>query len=74
MQKAAARNNNRGFMHLVLGKLVSRRADFVAAQATEHLSDEDLLDPAEEQANEVAEVLPSDTVEIASDRAPFTPM
>jgi hypothetical protein len=48
VQKAAARNNNRGFMHLVLGKLVSRKADFMAAPPTGHLSDEDLMDPAEE--------------------------
>jgi len=32
VQKRAARYNNRGFMHLVLGKLVEKEQDFVEHQ------------------------------------------
>ena len=63
VQKAAARNNNRGFMHLILGKLVSRQTDFVEVDPSDLVSLPESADPDEEYVEEVAEADGSDQVD-----------
>ena len=55
VQQKAARYNNRGFMHLVLGKLVQKEADFVEHQlpAISETNSSDEWDSVDEEIKQV---------------------
>jgi len=61
-------------MHLILGKLVDRKNDFVEPVISEQNSESDILDPAEEQAEEVARQVGADESVRSSALAMQTPM
>ena len=44
-------------MHLILGKVLERQTDFVAPTLNAEPSEEDSFDPAEEEAEEVSNVM-----------------
>ncbi len=54
VQQHAARSNNRGFMHLVLGKVVQKREDYVERdELPEEIPLNDSLDSVDEEVKEM---------------------
>ena len=61
-------------MHPILGKLVDRKNDFVDPVLSEQNSESDILDPAEEQAEEAAQQVGADESVRSSALALQTPL
>jgi len=59
VQKKAARSNNRGFMHHVLGKVVQQRRDFVEADLSRFYDGASIqsLDSVDEEIKQMEEAL-----------------
>jgi hypothetical protein len=58
VQQHAARSNNRGFMHLVLGKVVQKREDYVEKDVLpEEIPLNESLDSVDEEIKEMEQAL-----------------
>ena len=78
VQKKAARSNNRGFMYLVLGKVLQQQRDFVEAELSEINDSMQSLDSVDEEIKQMEQVLldkpPTEMVSDAEVVAAFSPL
>ena len=64
VQKKAARSNNRGFMFLVLGKVLKQQRDFVEAELSEIADSIPSLDSVDEEIKQMEQALDRPPTEV----------